>query len=83
MPSKHEIPNDPHSPPGQRQLLADVQAERDQYRRLLYPAVWQQFTEEELQRFAEDESEEGTQRLEHFLGELEDILNGNKPAGRP
>jgi hypothetical protein len=59
----------------QQQRLAVVQAERDEYRRLLYLAVWQQFTEDELRRFAEDDNTEGAQPLEHFLGELEDLVN--------
>jgi hypothetical protein len=66
-----------------QQLLANVQAERDEYRRILYPAIWEQFSEEELRRFAEDESEEGAQSLDQFLGELEDIVNGNQRTERP
>ena len=64
----------------QGQTLALVQAERDEYRRLLYPAIWQQYTEDELRRFAEEDTTTDTQQLEQFVAELEEIVNDNKHA---
>jgi hypothetical protein len=58
-----------------REKLADVEAERDQYRRILYPPLWQKFTEEELRFFSEDDSEEGVEELDQFVEELERIVN--------
>jgi hypothetical protein len=62
-----------------REELAAVKAERDQYRRLIYPAVWQKFTEEELRHFSEDDSEEGVRELDQFVGELEEIVADEPP----
>jgi hypothetical protein len=61
---------------GLRETLAAVEAERDEYRRLLYPSVWQQFGAAELRQFAEDDREEGCRPLDDFVGELEGIVHG-------
>lgn len=62
----------------QAQVLAMIQEERDQLREIVYPPLWQKFSEEELRRFAEDDNLEDTQELHEFIGEIEDIVNGKK-----
>jgi Ribonuclease G/E len=64
----------------ERETLALVREECAQYRSLIYPAIWQQYTEEELRSFAEDDSEEGALQLDQFIGELEDIVDGKPSA---
>lgn len=62
------------------QELAGVRAERDAFRQSYFALLRDQFTEEELRRFATDDNEEGCQALDQFIGELEAVVKNGKRA---
>jgi hypothetical protein len=57
-----------------RKLLAEAQTECAAYRRSYQDSLLAALTKEQLLAFAEPEEEHQCQRLDQFLGELEDIV---------
>jgi hypothetical protein len=60
-----------------RQLLTALRAEHEAYRRALYAWAADQITEEDLQRYAQEE--EGVP-LSDFIKELEELADGGRNA---
>ncbi len=63
-----------------RQLLGQVEAERDEYRRYVHEQIRASFTEAEIQALGEPIDEESCKPLEDFIGELEDVVKRTKRA---
>jgi hypothetical protein len=79
-PSKKASKNSRSAVVRTRQSRAAIQAERDEYRRLLHEAVLAQYSKEELCHLAKEEDESDCLPLEEFLGELEEIVKRGTTA---